>query len=133
MALWHGEEVFTAVFRTGIPPEGAPPPVRNLRCEQWVSVPRQVITLAWDPPEGARFDIEPPPGYAGVTDVRPFMVTAVDTEGRESGYADDRKLARFAYPGGRAKVERSGEAGRQVRVTLGPQGSVQLRESLLVE
>jgi hypothetical protein len=77
--------------------------------------------------------VQLPPGYGGVTDVRCFTVTAVDGEGREGGAADDRELARFAYPGGAAKVERLGEGGAMARVTLGPQGYVHLRESLLVE
>ncbi len=168
IARWRGEEEFTAVFRTGIPPEGAPPPVRRLRCALWDSAPGKPVALAWDPPEGAavkgyrvyrvlapqyhsisfqpryekvaevpaemlRAEAQPPPGYAGVTDVRCFMVTAIGGDGRESGYADDRELARFAYPGGAARVERIGEGGKTARLTLGPQGQVHLRESLLVE
>jgi hypothetical protein len=168
IAKWQGQEQFRAAFRTGIPPEGAPAPVRNLRCALWEAVPNTPVTLAWDAstvsdvasynvyrvlaPQYHSISFQPryekvatvtsdtthteaqsPPGYAGVTDVRCFMVTAVDSKGRESGYADDRELARFAYPGGGAKIERLGEAGRSARVTLPPQGLIHLRESALIE
>jgi hypothetical protein len=90
----------------------------------------KVATVASDT---TRADVQPPPGYAGVTDVRCFTVTAVDSKGRESGYADDRELTRFAYPGGGAKIERLDEGGTTARVTLPPHGLIHFRESVLIE
>jgi hypothetical protein len=89
--------------------------------------------LADVPADVTEVDVAPPPGYAGVTDVPCFMVTAVDAQGRESGHADDRQLTRFAFPSGGATVERFGPRGGTVRVALGPQALVHFRESLLVE
>jgi hypothetical protein len=168
LAKWQGLDPFTAMFRTGIPAEGAPPPVENLRIALWETLPNKPVTLAWDyspaekprqynvyrvfapqyhsisfqsryekvasvPGNVVQAEVQPPPGYAGVTDVPCFMVTAVDARGRESGYTDDRRLTRFAFPGGTAKIERLGPAGKTVRVALGPQSLVHLRESMLVE
>ncbi len=168
IARWQGKKEFIATFRTGIPPDGAPPPVQNLHYRIWRGGPGGQVELHWDvPPDAdvascnvyrvlapqyhsvsfqARYEkvatvdgktthveVQPPPGYAGVTDVTCFMVTAVDSKGRESGYARDRELTRFAYPGGGASVERQGPGGRTALVTLNSNASLHLRESALIE
>ncbi|MBI3467482.1 MAG: hypothetical protein HY000_31115 [Planctomycetes bacterium] len=168
IAQWQGQGQFTATFRTGIPPDGAPAPVRHLRYAIWDGSPNGLICLTWDAPLGGEVDhyqvyrvfapqyhsisfqpryevvatvpvdethavVQPPPGYAGVTDVPCFMVTAVDAAGRESGYANDRELTRFAYPGGGARINRVQQEGKTILVQLGPQAVFHLRESALVE
>ncbi len=167
LSSWRGETDFVATFRTGIPPEDAPPPVHNLRFEVWDGGPGGSVVLAWDAGPGTktlsfnvysvfapqyhsisfqpryekvatvdagttRVSVQPPPGYAGVTDVPCFMVTAVDADGRESGHADDRELTRFVHPNGGARIERQGAGGRLARIVLLPGATVHLRESALI-
>jgi len=118
------------------PPQGVNSPryhVHRVFAPQYHSISFQPRYEKIDSVSANRAKVKLPPGYAGITDVPCFMVTAIDSQGRESGFADDRQLTRFAFPGGGARIERSGPAGKTVRVDLGPQGSIHLRESALID
>jgi len=141
IAKWRGsDKVWTAVFKTNIPPETAPEAPKNLR---WAYLaPGKSGRIAWEPVKNAvgyrvyRLGVSGPnasfdPLYVkclevdGKTcealadvpqngDVPYYTVTAVDEQGRESAFAGSKGLTTWG-PAGSAVVENDGSV---VRVTL---------------
>lgn len=169
IAKWRGsKESWTAVFRTGVPPEGVPQPPQNLRwgllkpnaqpvlrwepspspnvtayniyrqrtyskeerpCSLSVSFESPYVKVATVPASQTSCEVKALPGYAGVNETPWFTVTAVDDQGRESGYAKNKELVRWG-PWGNATVDR--EEPEVVKVTLPPgQSWIQVRNSFV--